>query len=213
MNWDELASPETPILRSDSLIGSRQPSQTSMDFREGVTMQRLLQSACCSCVRLRARHPFVPAKSRSAPPRAIVAGAKPARSCAPCPKRPRARHMLRRRRNVSSVTGARALRDNPTLQGRQIVLSVGGLSCSWEWPDTIFRDAVGTMIVKGDAPPFLMPRKDDFDSADSASDMLTPDRDRALSAHTMSSDDRERGRSSALFLAKSLQADTALADI
>jgi hypothetical protein len=122
MNWDELASPESPILPSDSLIGSRQPSQTSMDFREGVTMQRLLQSACCSCVRLRARHPFVPGKSRSAPPRAIVAGAKPARSCSPCSKRPRARHMLRRRRNVSSVTGDRALRDNPTLPGRPIVL-------------------------------------------------------------------------------------------
>src|SRR5258708_1369971 len=58
-----------------------------------------------------------------------------------------------------------------------------------------------------------MSRKDDFDSAVIASDMLRPDRDRALSAPTMSSDDRERGRSSALFSAKSLQADAALADM
>src|SRR5258708_28292808 len=58
-----------------------------------------------------------------------------------------------------------------------------------------------------------MPREGDFDSAVVASDVPRPDRDRALWAATMSSDDRERGRSSARFPAKSLQADTALADI
>jgi hypothetical protein len=121
--------------------------------------------------------------------------------------------MLRRRRNVSSVTENPPLQDNPSLQGRSIVLPVGGLSRSWEWPGTMFADAVDGTIVKGDAPSFLMPRKDDFDSAVVASDMPRPDRDRALSAATISSDDRERGRSSALFPAKSLQADTSLADI
>jgi hypothetical protein len=75
----------------------------------------------------------------------------------------------------------------------------------------MFADAVDGTIVKGDAPSFLMPRKDDFDSAVVAPDMPRPDRD--LSAATMSSDDRERGRSSALFPAKSLQANTTLADI
>ena len=147
------------------------------------------------------------------PPRAIMAGAKSARSCASCSKRSRGRHMLRRRRDVSSVTGDRAQQDDPTLKADPLCRSIGGLSCSWEWPDTMFADAVDGTIVKGDAPSFLMPRKDDFDSAVVASDMPRPDRDRALSAATMSSDDRERGRSGALFPAKSLQANTALADI
>jgi hypothetical protein len=144
----------------------------------------LLQSACCSCVRLRARHPFVPAQSTSAAARNNGRG-RTGTFLRALLQKPRARHMLRRRRDASSVTGDRALQDNPTLQGRPIMLPVGGLSCSWELPDTMFGDAVDAMIVKGGAPSFLMPRKDDFDLAVIASDMLRPDRDRAHSAPTM----------------------------
>ena len=159
-----------------------------------------------------ARHPFVPAKSRSTAARDKGRGHAGALSRALLQKAQR-RHMLCRRRDVSSFTGDRARQDDSTLKADPLCRSIGGLLCSWEWSNTMFADAVDGTIVKGDAPSFLMPRKDDFDSAVVASDMPRPDRDRTLSAATMSSDDRERGRSGALFPAKSLQADTSLADI
>ena len=107
----------------------------------------------------------------------------------------------------------RVLQDNPTLQGRPIVLLHRRSIVLVGMARHHVRRRSRRGDREGDAPSFLMPRKDDFDSAVVASDMPRPDRDRALSAATMSSDDRERGRSGALFPAKSLQADTSLADI
>jgi hypothetical protein len=160
-----------------------------------------LQSACCSCVRLRARHSFVPAKSRSAAARSNGRGQAGALLRALL-QRPKARH----------ITGDRALQDNPALQGRPVVLL--------QWRCIVLvgiarhhvRDAVDATIVKGGAPAFLISRKSDFHSAVIASDMLRSDRDRPLSAPRMRSDDRECGRSSALFPAMPLQADAASAD-
>jgi hypothetical protein len=100
---------------------------------------------------------------------------------------------------------------SPT-QADPLYRSIGSLLCSAGITRHDVRRCSRRDDREGDAPSFLMPRKDDFDSADIASDMLRPDHDRACSAPTMSSDDRERHRSSALVPAKSLQADTALVD-
>jgi hypothetical protein len=143
MNWDEPASLESPLL-----IGNRRSRRTSLDLREGVTMQPLCSPRAAPVFGSEHAIPWS-RPSPDPPPRAIVGGARPARSCAPCSKRPRARHMLRRRRDVSSVTGDRALQDDPTLKADPLCRSIGGLSCSWEWPDTMFADAVDATIVRG----------------------------------------------------------------
>jgi hypothetical protein len=122
------------------------------------------------------------------PPRAIMSGAMPARSCAPCSE-------------VSERGTSREIGHCTTIPHKADPLCFSiGLSRSWDGPTPMFADAVDATIVKGGAPAFLLSRKRDFDSADIASDMLRPDRDRALAVPTMSSDNRERGRSSALLL-------------
>jgi hypothetical protein len=111
----------------------------SMDLPEGVTMQPLCDRRTAAVL---GPKPFIRSSRPTPDPlrHAIVGEARPARSCAPCSKRPRAPHMLRRRSDVSSLTGDRALQDDPTLKADPLCRSIGGLSCSWEWPDTMFAD-------------------------------------------------------------------------
>jgi hypothetical protein len=74
------------------------------------------------------------------------------------------------------------------------------LSCSWKWPDAMCADAVDATIVKGEAPAFLISRKGDLDSADIASGIMRPDRDRALAARALSLCDHERAGRALCFL-------------
>jgi hypothetical protein len=167
-----------------------------------------LQSACWSC----ARHSFVPAKSRSAAARNNGRGQVGTLLRVLLQKTQRTAHASSSAR-CFKCHGRPGTAGRSHTQGRPIVSLHRRSVVLVGMARHHVRRRSRRDHREGDAPSFLMPRKDDFDSAVVASDMPRPDRDRALAAVTMSSDDRERGRSSALFPAKSLQADTALADI
>jgi hypothetical protein len=81
-----------PLLRSESLTGNPRPSRTSVDFREGVTMQPLCNPRAVAPIdqsRTRPRPGQVPIRRRAQ--WRIGAITSPALSRVPCPGRPRAR--------------------------------------------------------------------------------------------------------------------------
>jgi len=93
-----------------------------------------------------------------------------------------------------------------------IYCAIAAYRGSWHRPDTGFADSVRATVEKGNAPNFDMPKDAYFDPSDLASVPPATDPHDALTTPAPTLDDRARGRSSALFPAKSPKADSTSAE-